>query len=256
MDLLVQGSSTGLEIAARTRTFWTSGASHFLPAEEDCPRNVGQSATQRPTSGARNSQSQDIFLCPLKRKGAMYSHWLHNMDLLSFFQEVQGKAHCAGASLEMTPCGKLTLGMNLDNNSSIICLLVISIIHNLFWSTHDKVGCVDPPMFKDALRKQPNINSPPRVHVGPPASFSDFLILGQRGLGGYVWDTTLVGWVRAQLIRPLLDKHGSQSADWHWNVENRKETVGELCNPLFSSHQVFQQKLICPWFADYSTIDI
>ena len=47
MDLLIQGSSTGLEIAARTRTLWTSGASHFLPAEEDCPRNVGQSATQR-----------------------------------------------------------------------------------------------------------------------------------------------------------------------------------------------------------------
>ena len=115
----------------------------------------------------------------------------------------------------MTPCGKVTLGMNLDNNSSIICLLVISIIHNLSWSTHDKVGCVDPPMFKDALRKQPNINSPPRVHVGPPASFSDFLILGQRGLGGYVWDTTLVGWVRALPIRPLLDKHGSHSADWH-----------------------------------------
>ena len=72
--------------------------------------------------------------------------------------------------------------MTLENNSSVTCLLVISIIRNLSWVAHDKVGCVDPPVFKDALRKQPHIISPPRVHVGPPASFSGFLILGQRGL--------------------------------------------------------------------------
>ena len=70
-----------------------------------------------------------------------------------------------------------------EQQQRVTCLLAISIIHNLSWVAHDKVGYVDPPVFKDALRKQPHIISPPRVHVGPPASFSGFLILGQRGVG-------------------------------------------------------------------------
>ena len=120
----------------------------------------------------------------------------------------------------MTPCGgKLTLAMTLENNSSVTCLLVISTIHNLSWAAHDKVGYVDPPVFKDALRKQPHIISPPRVHVGPPASISGFLILGQRGVG------VMSGIEHSSRL-------GEVWTNMAHTVQTRKETVGKAVQPV------------------------
>ena len=55
--------------------------------------------------------------------------------------------------------------------------------HHLSWVAHDKVGCVDPPVFEDALRKQPHIISPPRVHIGSTCVLLRFPNFGSEGVG-------------------------------------------------------------------------
>ena len=105
-----------------------------------------------------------------------------------------------------------------------------------------KVGYVDPPVFKDLLRKQTHIISPLRVHRGstfstntpkystntsrilcapapaPPAPFSGFLILGRRGLrlclGYRFYWPCWTNMVRTQHIEGI------------GIVENWRETVG------------------------------
>ena len=98
--------------------------------------------------------------------------------------KVKDKAHPACTSLEMTPCGKLTLEMIPENNRSVTCLLVISIIHNLSWVTHDKVGYVDPPaVFKDALRKQPPHHLTSQGSRGSTCVHLRFPNFGSEGVG-------------------------------------------------------------------------
>ena len=63
-------------------------------------------------------------------------------------------------SLEMTPCGKLTSKDDpVQQQQRHISAFVISTYY-LSWVAHDKkVGCVDPPVFENALRKQPLTSS-------------------------------------------------------------------------------------------------
>ena len=112
----------------------------------------------------------------------------------------------------MTPYGKLTLEMIPENNRSVTCLLVISIIHNLSWVTHDKVGYVDPPMFKDALRKQPPHHLTSQGSRGSTCVHLRFPNFGSEGVGvmSGIYNSSRLG-EGAGHTAPLLDKHGSYS---------------------------------------------